>query len=111
MAETPAASAPAEKIDSASTSAPTTPLPHDGGYPRGHLGHLSESEEEAFRSFKAFLEEKGLYQPGPPASHDDPTLLYVKTFRATHFRLCRRRVASGCCFCPLFLCSAYRIGR
>ncbi|OAA66861.1 cellular retinaldehyde-binding/triple function protein [Niveomyces insectorum RCEF 264] len=45
------------------------------GYPRGHLGHLNEAESEAFAEFKAYLTEKGLYQPGPPPSHDDPTLL------------------------------------
>ncbi|RYP51895.1 hypothetical protein DL768_002863 [Monosporascus sp. mg162] len=45
------------------------------GYPNGHLGHLTEKEEQALREFKAFLEAKGLYKRGPPASHDDPTLL------------------------------------
>ncbi|RYP27849.1 hypothetical protein DL767_007497 [Monosporascus sp. MG133] len=45
------------------------------GYPKGHLGHLTEKEEQALREFKDFLEAKGLYKRGPPASHDDPTLL------------------------------------
>ncbi|RYO80173.1 hypothetical protein DL764_009928 [Monosporascus ibericus] len=45
------------------------------GYPNGHLGHLTEKEEQVFREFKAFIEVKGLYKRGPPASHDDPTLL------------------------------------
>ncbi|KAI1496936.1 CRAL-TRIO domain-containing protein [Biscogniauxia marginata] len=45
------------------------------GYPLGHLGHLTEHEAQAFDDFKAFLAEKGLYKPGPPPSHDDPTLL------------------------------------
>ncbi|KAK3318143.1 CRAL-TRIO domain-containing protein [Apodospora peruviana] len=48
---------------------------HDIGYPNGHLGHLSHEEEEALRSFKVFLEEKGDYQSGTPPSHDDQTLL------------------------------------
>ncbi|KAI0910841.1 CRAL-TRIO domain-containing protein [Ustulina deusta] len=47
----------------------------DVGYPTGHLGHLTEHETQALADFKALLEEKGLYQPGPPPSHDDPTLL------------------------------------
>lgn len=45
------------------------------GYPNGHLGHLTEKEEQALREFKASLEANGLYKHGPPASHDDPTLL------------------------------------
>ncbi|KAI0596838.1 CRAL-TRIO domain-containing protein [Biscogniauxia sp. FL1348] len=45
------------------------------GYPSGHLGHLTEHESQAFDEFKALLEQKGLYKPGPPASHSDPTLL------------------------------------
>ncbi len=48
---------------------------HEVGYPHGHLGHLSADEEEALRKFKALLEERGAYQPGPPPSHDDQTLL------------------------------------
>lgn len=48
---------------------------HEIGYPHGHLGHLSESEETALRNFKAFVEEKGLYRPGPPPSHEDHVLL------------------------------------
>ena len=47
------------------------------GYPQGHLGHLTEHEEQAFVEFKTLLEEKGLYKPGNPPSHDDPTLLFV----------------------------------
>ncbi|KAK7743280.1 hypothetical protein SLS53_004365 [Cytospora paraplurivora] len=45
------------------------------GYPAGHLGHLTEQEAETFEKFKAHLQEQGLYTPGPPPSHDDPTLL------------------------------------
>ncbi|KAK4099216.1 CRAL/TRIO domain-containing protein [Parathielavia hyrcaniae] len=48
---------------------------HDIGYPRGHLGCLMPKEENTLESFKVFLEEKGLYTRGPPASHDDQTLL------------------------------------
>ncbi|KAK4247314.1 CRAL-TRIO domain-containing protein [Corynascus novoguineensis] len=62
MAETPA-----EKVLSVGG--------HDVGYPHGHLGHLTEEEENRLRLFKDFLEEKGLYKGGPPASHDDQTLL------------------------------------
>ncbi|KAI0508676.1 CRAL-TRIO domain-containing protein [Xylaria bambusicola] len=47
----------------------------DVGYPTGHLGHLTEHETQALADFKALLQEKGLYKPGPPSSHDDPTLL------------------------------------
>ncbi|KAK8090766.1 hypothetical protein PG994_000271, partial [Apiospora phragmitis] len=45
------------------------------GYPQGHLGHLTASEEQALKDFKVFLQEKGAWTPGPPPSHDDPTLL------------------------------------
>lgn len=48
------------------------------GYPRGHLGHLSQDEEAALKNFKALCTEKGLYKPAEgdkPASHDDATLL------------------------------------
>lgn len=44
-------------------------------YPRGHLGYLSPHEDDALQQFKAVLEERGACKPGPPASHDDPTLL------------------------------------
>ncbi len=45
------------------------------GYPHGHVGFLSAEEATAFAEFKAFLTEQGAYEPGPPPSHDDPTLL------------------------------------
>ncbi|KAI1177013.1 CRAL-TRIO domain-containing protein [Nemania sp. FL0916] len=45
------------------------------GYPTGHLGHLTEQEAQALVDFKALLQEKELYRPGPPPSHGDPTLL------------------------------------
>ncbi|GAP91947.1 putative SEC14 cytosolic factor [Rosellinia necatrix] len=45
------------------------------GYPTGHLGHLTEHEAQALAEFKALVEEKGIYTPGSPPSHDDPTLL------------------------------------
>ncbi|KAK3939020.1 CRAL-TRIO domain-containing protein [Diplogelasinospora grovesii] len=48
---------------------------HEFGYPHGHLGHLSNEEEETLRSFKVFLEEHGIYKSGPTPSHDDQTLL------------------------------------
>ncbi|KAH6855914.1 CRAL-TRIO domain-containing protein [Chaetomium sp. MPI-CAGE-AT-0009] len=60
------ADAPAEKTTSAGP---------DVGYPHGHLGHLTEGEENQLKAFKVFLEEKGLYKSGPPPSHDDQTLL------------------------------------
>jgi hypothetical protein len=50
------------------------------GYPQGHLGHLLEEEETAFKNFKLLCEEKGFYKPGKddePGTHDDATLLYV----------------------------------
>ena len=63
--------APAARITStASTIA-------DYAYPYGHLGHLTQKQEDAFIQLKKVLEERGLYKPGPPASHDDPLILYV----------------------------------
>ncbi len=52
----------------------------DNGYPRGHLGHLNDHEAEQLRAFRLALEDGGLYQPGPPPSHDDTVLLYVAFF-------------------------------
>ncbi|KAJ4392895.1 hypothetical protein N0V85_006780 [Neurospora sp. IMI 360204] len=52
------------------------------GYPNGHLGHLKPEEQEALESFKTYLAEKGYYKPGPPASHDEQTLLrYLRARR------------------------------
>ncbi|OLN97444.1 SEC14 cytosolic factor 1 [Colletotrichum chlorophyti] len=52
------------------------------GYPHGHLGHLTQEEEAQLTAFKELLLERGLYQPGPPPSHDDPTLLrYLRARR------------------------------
>ncbi|KAI0409491.1 CRAL-TRIO domain-containing protein [Xylaria palmicola] len=45
------------------------------GYPTGHVGHLTEHETQALADFKALVQEKGLWRPGPPPSHDDATLL------------------------------------
>ena len=53
----------------------TDPATQDIGYPHGHLGHLTEDEEKALVEFKQIISEKGLYQAGPPPSHDDQTLL------------------------------------
>lgn len=62
--------APAERITStASTIA-------DYAYPYGHLGHLTQKQEEAFVQFKKLLEERGLLTP----AHDDPLILYVFCF-------------------------------
>ncbi|KAK3352430.1 CRAL-TRIO domain-containing protein [Lasiosphaeria hispida] len=60
----------AQKVKSAVSAAG-----HEVGYPHGHLGHLSETEEAALAGFKAFLVEKDMYTAGPPPSHDDQTLL------------------------------------
>ncbi|CAN8103217.1 unnamed protein product [Discula destructiva] len=45
------------------------------GYPHGHLGHLTPDEETTFSAFKALLASKDLYQPGPPPSPDDATIV------------------------------------
>ncbi len=50
------------------------------GYPQGHLGHLSDEEEAAFKNFKILCEEKGYYKPGEGGTHDDATLLYVRFY-------------------------------
>jgi hypothetical protein len=61
------AEAPADKVLSVGG--------HDIGYPHGHLGHLTQDEENRLESFKVYLEEQNLYKRGPPPSHDDQTLL------------------------------------
>lgn len=64
------------------TSATSVTSIYDLGYPRGHLGHLTEFEQEALDSFKKLLEERKYWTSGPPASHDDPTLLrYLRARR------------------------------
>ncbi|KAK2594780.1 hypothetical protein QQS21_007527 [Conoideocrella luteorostrata] len=69
-------SAPATRVKS---SASTT---SQHKYPRGHLGYLSEREAEALENFKTCLEERGVWKRGPPASHDDQTLLrYLRARR------------------------------
>lgn len=71
-----ATTAPATKVKSNASRASQTKAALENGYPHGHLGHLTEEEENALKGFKAYLQEKGdLYKPGPPPSHDDPTLL------------------------------------
>ncbi|KAK2000446.1 CRAL/TRIO domain-containing protein [Colletotrichum falcatum] len=71
-----AASDPAARVESHASTAPSA------GYPHGHLGHLTEHEEAQLAAFKTLLEGKALYKPGPPASHDDPTLLrYLRARR------------------------------
>ena len=53
------------------------------GYPTGHLGHLTEQQEQALVAFKALCEQKGFFKPATDinlASHDDTTLLYVSYF-------------------------------
>ncbi|KAJ0161076.1 SEC14 cytosolic factor [Colletotrichum tanaceti] len=71
-----AAADPTTRVKSAASTV------SDVGYPHGHLGHLSEHEEAQLAAFKTLVEAKGLYKPGPPASHDDPTLLrYLRARR------------------------------
>ncbi|WYZ46129.1 hypothetical protein EsH8_IX_000354 [Colletotrichum jinshuiense] len=73
----PASSDPAARVKSHAST-----VGGEVGYPHGHLGHLNEHEEAQLADFKVLLEEKGLYKPGPPASHDDPTLLrYLRARR------------------------------
>lgn len=48
----------------------------------GHLGHLTEAQQQAFAAFRKNLAEAQLYVPEDQAgtelpSHDEPTLLYV----------------------------------
>jgi len=47
----------------------------------GHVGHLSEEQEQNLNAFKALLYAQGLYKADPP-SHDDVTLLrYLRARR------------------------------
>ncbi|KAG6299556.1 hypothetical protein E4U09_008058 [Claviceps aff. purpurea] len=79
---------PAPSADHSGTSGPATRVKSSASaasqfaYPLGHLGHLSEREEVALDKLKALLEEGGLWTRGPPASHDDQTLLrYLRARR------------------------------
>ncbi|KAG5975614.1 hypothetical protein E4U55_007615 [Claviceps digitariae] len=71
-----AVSPPATRVRS---SASTT---SQAGYPQGHLGCLTEREKDALEKLKGLLEEGGVWRRGPPASHDDQTLLrYLRARR------------------------------
>jgi len=84
-----ATAGPAERVQSAGS---------EYGFPHGHIGHLNDQEQEVFQRFKLFLQEKGLYQPGPPPSHDDPTLLFVPPSSLRPPRADRRMRATGASF-------------
>ncbi|KAL8377730.1 hypothetical protein RB595_008427 [Gaeumannomyces hyphopodioides] len=71
-----AAAAPHE--GSATGAAQASP---EVAYPNGHLGHLNERETKALEEFKALITENGEYSPGPPPSHDDQTLLFLRARR------------------------------
>ncbi|GAB0136418.1 hypothetical protein EsDP_00004719 [Epichloe bromicola] len=78
-------SAPATRVKSSTSTA------SQFGYPRGHLGHLSEHEEAALDKFKDVLEQEGIWTRGPPASHDDQTLLrYLRARRWIVEDACRQ---------------------
>lgn len=51
------------------------------GFPQGHIGHLTDEEQEALVQFKALVTEKGLYREADGGdeygTHDDATLLLV----------------------------------
>ncbi|CRK42724.1 hypothetical protein BN1708_008841 [Verticillium longisporum] len=76
-------------MSEANLAQPIQPIPSnvstvDGAYPAGHLGHLTEHQDAQLVAFKKLLQERGLYTPGPPASHDDPTLLRYLRARRWH---------------------------
>ncbi|KIY47637.1 CRAL/TRIO domain-containing protein [Fistulina hepatica ATCC 64428] len=62
------------------TDAPYKPPHH---IVNGHLGHLTDAQEEAFGVFRENLTRANLYTPDPP-SHDDSTLL--RFLRARSFK-------------------------
>ena len=69
------------------------------GYPQGHIGQLTPEEDKVFQDFKAFVEEKGLYKPGPPPSHANATLLCVASHgnQPPDFRRSRGKVPGLVC--------------
>ncbi|KAM0274268.1 hypothetical protein ACHAQH_008027 [Verticillium albo-atrum] len=76
-------------MSEAGPAQPIQPVPSnvstvDGAYPGGHLGHLTEHQEAQLVAFKKLIEERGLYKPGPPASHDDPLLIRYLRARRWH---------------------------
>lgn len=61
------------------------------GFPQGHLGHLTSSEEEALQQFKALVQEKGIFPPkttqeGKPYGIDDDAML-LRFLRARRFQV------------------------
>jgi len=65
------------RVSTAGTSASRRYTNPEVGYPHGHIGHLTPEETQLLLDFRALVEEKGYYKPGPPPSHQDHTLLYV----------------------------------
>lgn len=58
---------------------------------KGHIGHLTRSEEKALVEFKKICAEKGFYTPESESalpSHDDGTLVYVFYIRHSCFSEC-----------------------
>ncbi|KJZ72261.1 hypothetical protein HIM_08302 [Hirsutella minnesotensis 3608] len=72
LTPTASASGASDRATRVKSSASTT---SQLGYPHGHLGQLSPQETEKLDRFKTVLGERGLWKSGPPASHDDQTLL------------------------------------
>jgi len=71
-AEPSTTAAPVERVKSSSSHV------SEYRYPHGHLHHLNQHEEEQLREFKALIQEKGLYEPGP--AYEDFILLCVTFF-------------------------------
>lgn len=82
--DTASTTAPAPPQVARTTSASSVPNAADFSYPRGHLGHLNETELAALEEFKSILEERGYWKSGPPPSHDDTILLYVDQVASYH---------------------------
>lgn len=62
---------PAHRVESAQV---------EYGFPKGHLGHLNDSEETALGQFKALVQDRGIFPPrttqeGKPYGTDDDAML------------------------------------
>ena len=53
----------------------TTPSVGEFSYPHGHLGHLTAHQSAQLDKFKDVLAQRGVWQAGPPPSHEDTVLL------------------------------------
>jgi len=84
IAEVPTISTSAGPLKGPAHAASSTTAPTNSTDPLvGHLGHLTQSQEQAYSTFKQELFQRNLFSETPLPTHDDGTLL--RFLRARRF--------------------------